>query len=125
MFGQLPVFRLAMQMARHATAQQAVASENIANADTPRFQARRLTSFQQMMDRAGTGAFVPRSTRPGHMLDIRYESASAGTEAAPNGNAVSIETEMLISADAARSHNRALAIYRSHLSILRAAIQRN
>lgn len=125
MFGEAPIFQLAMHLSRHATAEQAVASENIANADTPKYRARRLSTFQDMMDRTGYDAFRARNTRPGHLLGIRAELSEAAEEASPNGNSVALETEMLASVEAGRRHDRAMAIYRSHLTILRAAISRN
>ena len=42
----------------------------------------------------------------------------------PNGNSVAIEDEILRSVDAKRQHDRALAIYRSSLNILRTSIGR-
>ena len=44
--------------------------------------------------------------------------------AAPDGNSVSIETEMLRATDAKRQHDRSLAIYRSTMTILRASLVR-
>ena len=42
----------------------------------------------------------------------------------PNGNTVSLELEMVKAVDADRQHGRALAIYRSGLTILRASLGR-
>jgi flagellar basal-body rod protein FlgB len=42
----------------------------------------------------------------------------------PNGNSVSVEQEILRSVDAKRQHDRAIAIYRSSLKILRSSLGR-
>ena len=46
------------------------------------------------------------------------------SEASPNGNTVSLEAEMLKSIEAKREHDRALAIYKSALSVLRISLGR-
>lgn len=120
MFQNLPVFRLSMAMAQHAAAQQAIVATNIANADTPGFKARRSVDFAEAVTRGfptwGGVDWPGRPEFPGHQ--------QAGPATSPNGNDVSLEEEMLHSVDATRAHNRALAIYRSHLNILHAAISR-
>lgn len=125
MFGNLPVFRMSMSMARHAAAAQSLAANNAANADTPGFRARRLTDFATLAQSAGRGDAGLRATRTGHFEDRVQSFVDTATEASPNGNSVSLENEMIAGVQASRAHNRALAIYRSHLNILRAAVSRN
>lgn len=128
MFQDLNVLKTAMQMARHAGTQQAVSAENIANADTPGFKAARVTPFTDLVNRA-EGGFDQRATRPGHMngtTDIGApEIARLRGSEDPNGNGVVLEMEMLTAVDAKRQHDRALAIYRSGISVLRASLGRN
>ena len=55
-----------------------------------------------------------------------FEARQArGAARDPNGNSVSLETEMLRAVDVQRQHSLALAIYRSGLSVLRTAISRS
>jgi flagellar basal-body rod protein FlgB len=123
MFAKLDIFQTAGAMARHATLRQNVIAENIANADTPGYQARDVASFAASLgDTDGL-----RRTRPGHLgapdtPDRRY--AADGTMPSPNGNAVSVETEMVNAVEVRRQHDRALAIYTSSLTLLRASIGR-
>ena len=42
----------------------------------------------------------------------------------PNGNSVSLETEMMHGVDAKRQHDRAMAIYQSSMTILRSTFSR-
>jgi len=127
MFEKLELFRMATGMAVHAGQRQAIAAQNVANADTPGYRARDLPEFKSIY-RPAEGPGMARATRPGHLLGARSGSGVAEAfitreEAAPNGNSVSLETEMLKSVDAKRQHDRALAIYKSGLNILRSTIR--
>jgi flagellar basal-body rod protein FlgB len=48
----------------------------------------------------------------------------ANGAASPNGNTVSLENEMLKSLGAKRQHDRALAIYKSSMTLLRATLSK-
>ncbi|MDG1803103.1 MAG: flagellar biosynthesis protein FlgB, partial [Paracoccaceae bacterium] len=50
--------------------------------------------------------------------------ASSDGASSPNGNSVSLEQEMLRSVDAQRQHNRALAIYKHTMTVLRSSLGR-
>lgn len=126
MFQSLDVFRTAMAMARHAGLQQAVSAQNIANADTPGYRAREIAGFAEGLRAAPGGA--QRATRPRHLHGAAAaappEMRMAQAARDPNGNGVSVEEEMVRAVGARRQHDRALAIYRSNLSILRASLGR-
>ena len=116
MFDRLEIFALASAQARHAAARQAVVAQNIANADTPGYRARDVADF------AETWRALQGRADPGGPLPLRV--VDAGTPAAPNGNSVSLELEMLRGVEAQRSHDRALRVYGAALAILRATIGR-
>lgn len=126
MYESLDIFRTAAAMARHAGARQAVVAENIANADTPGYRARSIGPFSESYA-PETGSIL-RATRPGHM----QSQGSAGTarptftdeEPSPNGNTVSLETEMLNGVEVGREHSQALAIYKHALGIIRSSLGR-
>lgn len=127
MFENLVVFRMAHAMAEHAGARQAVIARNIANADTPGYAARDIPSFQTVIETESAG-FSLRATRPTHFGEAGAEPFTVHERRDampdPNGNSVSLETEMVHATDTLRQHDRALAIYRSSLGILRAALGR-
>lgn len=131
MFKNLEVFKISHAMAVHAGQKQAVAAENVANSDTPEFKARDLAPFADTY-RAQTSmgeAAGQRATRDRHLHGIvKGHMAEPHTDetaiASPNGNTVSLEGEMLKSLDAKRQHDRAIAIYKSSLGILRATLSR-
>ncbi len=127
MFQNLDIFRIAMKMAQHSGAQQAASAQNIANADTPGYRAQEVMGFVEMMQQDG-GPDQMRATRPGHMMgqtpdEIPVSERRESTD--PNGNTVSLETEMLTAVDAKRAHDESLAIYRSNLNILRTSLGRS
>lgn len=129
MFQNLTVFETAHAMATHAGQRQAIIAQNVANADTPGFVARDLPSFQEIYSPAQSEHAFQRATRAGHLhgragADIEGLVTEDRSFAAPDGNSVSLETEMLRATDAKRQHDRSLAIYKSALTILRSSLGR-
>ncbi len=123
MYQSLDIFQTSGAMARHAGARQALTAANMANADTPGYVGRSLPSFQDSYRMSQTG--VLRATRPAHFgvgPDGLVQPSETRAEPAPNGNAVSVELEMLRSVEAQREHSRALAIYRHGMTVMRAVI---
>ena len=127
MLEEIDLFRLSHAMARHAGVRQAVVARNMANADTPGYAARDIAPFAAYLgDKPG---LVLRATRTGHLggagsgLDFEPR-IDRNAMRDPNGNSVALETEMLRGVEVRRQHDRALAIYRSGLNVLRAAIGR-
>lgn len=125
MFENLSIFRAAHAMAAHAGARQNILAQNMANADTPDYAARDITPFAELARDPGSSANL-RTTRTSHLgastaphqADI-FERLG---ERDPNGNSVSLETEMLNAVETKRQHDRALAIYKSSLTVLRSAL---
>jgi flagellar basal-body rod protein FlgB len=129
MFQNLAVFETAQAMAVHAGKKQAVVAQNVANADTPGYVARDLPDFKELYAPLDAGGHPARATRDGHLHGTRQGSVADlmledQSFASPDGNTVSLETEMLRGTDAKRQHDRALAIYRSALTVLRSSLGR-
>ncbi|EBA13832.1 FlgB family protein [Roseobacter sp. CCS2] len=128
MYNSLDLFQTAGAMARHAGTRQAVVARNIANADTPDFQAQAIAPFKDVYQ--DNGGAMMRATRPSHISgadaqpNIRMQQATVG-DPSPNGNTVSIEDEMLHSVDVAREHSRALMVYRHAMTVLRTSLGRS
>lgn len=132
MFEKLDVFRMSHAMAVHAGQRQAVAAQNVANADTPDYKARDVLPFAQTFQLGDSvvGPGSQRATRSGHMHgaitgQLPDPVKDNSSPSAPNGNNVSLENEMLKSLNAKRQHDRALAIYKSSMTILRATLSRS
>ncbi len=129
MFEKIQLFRLAQGLATHAAARQSAIAQNVANADTPGYRAKDVAPFSQAYQSGGRESL--RTSRPGHVLrggetGARWpvqEAYRPGTMS-PNGNNVSLETEMMMSAAAQQEHELALTVYRSALTILRTSLGR-
>ena len=125
MFENLQVFRMAQAMAVHAGTRQSLVARNMANADTPGYSARDIPAFAKLMQTASS-RFDLRATRGSHLNTTDQPFAALAYDRAaerdPNGNSVSLETEMMHAVNTRRQHDRALAIYKSSLSVLRSAI---
>lgn len=128
MFDRMEILTLARSLSAHAGTRQALVAENVANADTPGYRARDLPDFADAY-RASVQDSDLRRTRPGH-LSSDDKGPFAGTavpqpgETSPNGNSVSLETELVRAADIRSKHNLALTVYSSSLDIIRASIGR-
>lgn len=127
MFQNLDIFQTSAAMARHAGARQAVTVNNVANADTPDFQAMEIAPFKDTYSEKSTG--IMRTTRTSHMVAQDVSGTQArmmptSAEPSPNGNTVSIEEEMMKAVENSREHNRALAIYRHGMTVLRSTMGR-
>lgn len=127
MYEKLDILAMARGLVAHSEARQTAIAQNIANADTPNYRARDVASFKDTFQ--ATDQTQLRATRAGHVHSVdgnvsRPRVVDAPGPSAPNGNTVSLETEMLKSADVKSAHDRALAVYRSSLTILRTTIGR-
>ncbi len=123
-----PLFNLLSARMGWLGQRQAILAQNIANADTPDYRARDVTPFKEIIE-SGDSGFVPRVTRPGHLhaAALPFDLGIAevrDVETDPNGNSVSLETEMMKAVDVKREHDRALAVYKSSLGVLRSALGR-
>ncbi|HBD90482.1 MAG: flagellar basal body rod protein FlgB [Rhodobacteraceae bacterium GWE1_64_9] len=125
MFGKLELIHMAQSLARHAGARQAEIARNIANADTPGYRAQDLQPFA---DSYGDDLLAPRHSRPRHFGAAQGAGEArpihTADAAEPNGNSVSLETEMMRAAEVRQQHDMALAIYRSSADILRSSLER-
>ena len=127
MFGKPEILSAAGALSRHASALQRAVAENVANADTPGYRARDVAGFS--LDLASSPG-VMRATRAGHVgadqgtADYTVIARANPNSQSVNGNAVSIEGEMVRAMDARREHDVALSIYKTSLDILRASLGR-
>ncbi|MFT5786775.1 MAG: flagellar basal-body rod protein FlgB [Ascidiaceihabitans sp.] len=126
MFENLDIFKISSAMAKHAGTRQAMISQNVANADTPGYLARDLPTFKSSYEMGGSVSL--KATRSGHLNGPEFVGHRVPfverNAASPNGNTVSIEQQMLKATETIRQHDRALAIYKSALGVLRSSLGR-
>ena len=127
MFQNLDIFATAAALAKHAGQRQAIVAQNVANADTPGYTARDVPAFAELYSSSHQTS-SQKASRARHLHGMvegqRAPIIETPANGSPNGNQVSIETEMLKSVDAKRAHDRAIAIYKSGLSVLRSTIRK-
>lgn len=129
MFENLAILRQAQAMAAHAGARQSSIARNIANADTPGYRPLDLAPFAEVYRGAGDGLPM-RQTRAGHSgageswttLAARARPVPGATS--PNGNGVSLETEMMKAAEVRHQHDLALSIYQNAVGLLKTSLGR-
>lgn len=125
MFEKLEITRMAQALAAHAGARMGVIARNVAHADTPGFVAQDTVEFRSVYE---SGGLSLKSTRPGHIFPDQARPSPdlipSGGSASPNGNTVSLELEMVKSAEARQDHEMALAIYRATSDVIRASLGR-
>lgn len=125
----LTVFQFATRKLDWLGQRQAVLAQNIANADTPSYQARDLEklTFKETVKRL---APVPQAqTHSGHLVGTRVppswriekEDERKLYEVAPDGNGVVLEEQLIRVADTQLQHQAATNLMRKQLSFLQMA----
>jgi flagellar basal-body rod protein FlgB len=127
MFDRPEVLGMASAMAKNASDRLSAVARNVANADTPGYRAVDAPSFAESY-RSGS-ALPLRATRPGHLQpsnggEVTRLTARPDTNLSPNGNNVSLESEMVAAAGARRDNDLALTIYKTTLGLLRTSLGR-
>jgi len=135
MLDGISLFRIAASRMQYLAERQNVIARNIANADTPNYMARDLKPFDgSVSGQAGAGvsggqlALV--QTAAGHMggaTSIASGSApavSGGDSEKPDHNRVSIEAEMVKSADNANAFALVSAAYAKSVAIMKMGIDK-
>ena len=136
MLSGISLFQVAGDRMRYLTERQTVIARNIANADTPGFKAQDLAPFTPVMPSngvpvaGGTSPLVLAQTNAGH-LPLEPDTADGehtvvsdayyGGEK-PDGNTVSVEEQMVKSADVANSFAMASAVYAQGIHIMKIAV---
>ncbi|MEO1313317.1 MAG: FlgB family protein [Pseudomonadota bacterium] len=120
----LNILSLARDLGQHASARQALIAQNVANADTPGYQAQDIVPFAEAYE-SDQPAFALKATRAGHFgtpggaTEFQQITTAAFGAEAPNGNTVSVEDQMMRAAEVRQAHDMALGVYRKSLEILR------
>ena len=126
---KIPLLNLLSKRMSWLQARQGVLAQNVANSDTPGYQARDLKpfDFRRELLQAGERLEAAR-TQPMHLaagqagLSHQTERASQRYETSPQGNSVVLEEEMLKMADTQVDHNLTASLYRKQLGLLKMAL---
>ncbi|MCP3970136.1 MAG: FlgB family protein [Rhodobacteraceae bacterium] len=128
MYDRIEIFQLAHGLASHAGARQAKIAGNIANADTPDYRAQDLKPFAETYQAQRSDTAL-RRTRDSHGFGadpsaLTFQTIDRPGASAPNGNTVSLETEMMKATEVRQAHEMALSVYQTSLGILRTSLGR-
>jgi flagellar basal-body rod protein FlgB len=112
---------------------QDVLSQNVANADTPRYVARDLKplNFEEALKGAASTGSSMMTTNARHIGMLQSRGASKFEDhetpdiaSSPNGNAVSLETQMIKVSDTQAQFAAAANLYAKAMSLMKTAIGR-
>ncbi|MEM9705039.1 MAG: FlgB family protein [Pseudomonadota bacterium] len=123
MFDDIKVLSIASAMARHAAQRHEVISENVANADTPGYRARDVEDFGEAFARFQATFSAEENDAISNDAWRVLQDTGFGAQS-PNGNTVSLEDQMIRSAEAQGEHEMAVTIYRKALDIMRVSLGR-
>ena len=118
MFSDLEMLKTFSAMAEHAAKRHEVLSRNIANADTPGYKAEDIQSFADAYQSAQS-----MKTQMDVSALKTFKADIPGAES-PNGNNVSIEDQMLKTAENKGQHDMALAVYKKTLDLMKLSLGR-
>jgi flagellar basal-body rod protein FlgB len=121
----IALFDLAEQRLAWSERRTEVLAQNIANADTPRWRPRDLKPFAAALLQPGVALA---QTSPLHLAppgggDPAVTQAPRG-EQAPDGNAVSVEAELVKLAETDTGHALVTDLYKKYLGMFRTALGR-
>lgn len=129
-FGSIPLFSVMKSKMAYMSQRQSILANNIANADTPGYQAEdiKAPNFKKVMATA-SGQLAMRTTNEKHLTGMSVSGSSFQTikrestyERNPNGNNVSIEEEMSKVAENQAEYQKVLNIYRKSVDMFKTAI---
>jgi flagellar basal-body rod protein FlgB len=129
---QIPLFSMITQQMDWLTTRQKVLAQNIANADTPNYQAKDLAplDFSQMARAAGDKLKLD-TTKGGH---INAGLSAGGSHkvleskenlTSPSGNGVVLEDQLTKVSETQADYELITRLYRKHMGMLRTALGRN
>jgi flagellar basal-body rod protein FlgB len=124
------LFRMITQQLHWLGQRQEVLSRNVANSDTPGYQARDLQplAFGDALHQATAVRMAV--TEPGHLAGSGSDPGAAKTkpivpwEVSPDGNSVILEQQMTALAETQADYQMATELYRKQIGMLKAAIGR-
>jgi flagellar basal-body rod protein FlgB len=125
----LPLMSLLRERMSWLHQRQDVLSQNVANADTPGYVARDLKpqDFSNLMSGESGRSNALSATDPRHismssLSSSRFDDVAAPDQATPNGNAVSLEQEMIKVSDTQAQFQAAANLYAKAMTMMKTAI---
>jgi flagellar basal-body rod protein FlgB len=129
----IPILSMLRTRMQWHQARQEVLAENVANADTPNYQARDLAPPDFSRELSAVSSIGLARTDPNHIVaqpgssgDSEFATdATARYEIRPRGNAVSHEDEMMKTASNQMEYEAVTSMYTHSLGLIKIAIDRS
>ena len=130
---KMAIFKMANKSMDWLGQRQKVLAENVANADTPKYNPKDLKpidfrnmvrSEQNTLKPAQTSSMHLAGTKPVESFKAVKERPKDAYELNPQGNSVVLEDQMLKVSSTVRDYQLSANLYQKHLGMLRAAIGR-
>ncbi len=128
---EMPLLSILRERMTWLHQRQDVLSQNVANADTPGYSARDMKpqDFSDILGGQTRQGSAMLSTDPRHITmknnsAMRFDDIAADGVANPNGNAVSLEQEMIKVAETQAQFQAAASLYSKAMSLMKTAIGR-
>ena len=126
MVSEVYLFQLASQRTQWLNMRQSLIATNVANANTPGFQAKDLQSFSSVLAHT---QITMAATSPGHITPTESDlnppkpEDEDGANATLNGNSVNLESEMIKLGDVSRNSNATNAIKKIFHQMMMSALK--
>jgi flagellar basal-body rod protein FlgB len=123
----IPILNMLRERMQWQQARQQVLAQNVANADTPDYQAKDLAPLDFSRELSAASLDLDR-TNPAHIAAVSTSSgfatsAAAGYEIRPRGNSVSHEDEMMNVATNQMDYEAATELYTHSLELIKLAVK--
>ncbi|MBI1263094.1 MAG: flagellar basal body rod protein FlgB [Rhizobiales bacterium] len=137
--GDLPIFMMMKQRMQWLSERQAVLSQNVANSDTPGYEARDLKELDfGALVASSTARLAPVATSAAHIgspvaggLGMKLGQARGGEvmkkpdfETTPTGNSVVLEDEMIKVAETQMDYQTVTGLYAKSMGLFKIALGR-
>ena len=129
---KLPLFETMRERMAFLSARQTVLAENVANAETPGYSARDIKApdfFRVAVEGTGQGGVATAVTSPMHIAapaignGTPYRTQKVdGYEVTPDGNAVSLEDQMMKVTSNQMDYQTVTSLYQRSLGLLKTAV---
>jgi flagellar basal-body rod protein FlgB len=124
---RIGLFDLAERRLQWTDLRRGVLAQNIANANTPGYKPHDLKSFATTL--GGVGAVAPMRTNPNHLGSAGGMALSEVVDRthtqSPDGNAVTLDEQLMKVADTDTAHALVTTIYKKYLGMFSMALGRN
>ena len=128
--GEIPLFAMLKSRLGHLSERQRLISQNVANSDTPGYRPQDVRPFSfsaHVAAASSSGAGQPARTDKAHLSGTVRRAGphraveGKDSEVTLDGNAVSLEEQMLKMGEARMSYDAAIGFYQKSMGLLRMA----